>query len=139
VGVEKFKNYMALYLNGFEYICRMAKVARKAVGGTAVRRAAVEKPRLGRITPKKITNGPLEWYDLTEQTKAILNNRLAISLKLRAVELRWTPQNQNTVQSLTNSIDEILRISDNPRTFQSLASMKKIVAKYAANPAGNNR
>lgn len=82
------------------------------------------------IVPRTITNGTLEWYDLTEQTKAILNNRLSQALKLRAQELRRVPRNEVLLSSLEKEITNIQELNDNPDTFRTLASMRKILSEY---------
>ena len=124
----------------------MAKAVKKAPAGVkkpvkkiATKKVATIRSARGIITPKMITNGPLEWYDVTEQTKFVLNNRLAGYLKSRVAEQRNINPDPRKIATLTKSINEIIQVSDSPRTFQSLASMKKILAKYAPHPAGNNR
>jgi len=112
-----------------------AKVARKA----AVKRSAGANLHTRGITPRKITNGPLEWYDVTEQTRYVLNSKLTSYMKLRVAEQRSNNPNANEIARLTSSINEIMHITSNQRSFQSMKAMKSILQKYAGNTTGNIR
>ena len=110
-----------------------AKVARKA----AVKRSAGANLHTRGITPRKITNGPLEWYDVTEQTRYVLNSKLTSYMKLRGAEQRSENPNTEKIARLTTSIDEIVDITSHLHSFQSMKPMKSILEKYASDATGH--
>ena len=98
---------------------------------TTVKKPSVVNLQRGGITPRRIVNGPLEWYELTEQTKYVLNNRLSSSLKLRLAEERSGYPDPKTIENLNDDIHEIMRIKSSPNSFRSLKTMKNILERYA--------
>ena len=109
----------------------MAKTVHADVKKAAVRKASVANLQKGAITPRRIMNGPLEWYEITEQTRFVLNNRLASSLKLRLAEQRSEQPNLPKIEVLTADINEIMRVKTSAKSFSSLRTMKNILQKYA--------
>jgi len=98
---------------------------------------AIPNKRRTRITPKKIINGPLEWYDISEQTQYVLNSKLTSYMKLRGAEQRSENPNTEKIARLTTSIDEIVDITSHLHSFQSMKPMKSILEKYASDATGH--
>ena len=72
-----------------------------------------------------------DWYLASYISREILNNRLATNLRGRFNEEKKKRPNKKRLEEFNANVEEILRVRNNYKNFQSVEKMEAIIEKYS--------
>ena len=78
-----------------------------------------------------ISYSSLDWYDLTESTRHVLNSVITDSAKKQVEERSKAQPNQQKLQALRMLSQNIAELSRDPKNFESKQRMEEILEEYA--------
>ena len=89
-----------------------------------------QKLKLINVNPG-IAENPLDWYDLTETSKAILVELMAYTSGEELKEMEMAVPDKERLQQMKLLFEEVDAINSEPENFRSISRMKDIISKYA--------
>lgn len=93
--------------------------------GLTVRRHAHKQARVF------VSYSSLDWYDLTESTRHVLNTVITDSAKKQVEERSKAQPNEQKLQALRKLSQNIAELSRDPKNFESKQRMEAILETYA--------